>query len=288
MASRYFAKPLAVLLLLLCGTGFAQDYEKFDDSWRFYLGGFRATVDSKISINGEELPPVPPVDLEDLLGVANSKTVAWGGIGWRFAPRHVVEAEFFTLSRSASVTRPFDPPLQIGDTILESGTVATGYDTDIHRLTYGFSVLRNERSNLQLKAGLHVASLTATFGISGAVCDPTTTPSTPPGCPPLGDRLEGESVSAPLPHFGASYLYALTPDIGFRVNAIGFAVEIDDIDGSILELGADLVWQPFRHVGFGAGYRYFRVDVTDSGSSSFDGNFEFVYQGPSVYVQATF
>jgi hypothetical protein len=94
-------------------------------------------------------------------------------------------------------------------------------------------------------------------------------------------------VSSPLPHLGASYAYALTPTVAFNVGAMGFAVELDGIDGSILELDADIAWQPFRHVGFGAGWRYFRVDV-DSQGSDLSGKFEFEYSGPIVFVQATF
>jgi hypothetical protein len=64
-----------------------------DGRWHVYLGAFQATVDSSIAINGRLLPPVPPVDVEDV----------------------------------------FEPPLQIGDTILESGT-------DVYRLTYELSL----------------------------------------------------------------------------------------------------------------------------------------------------
>ena len=276
LISMFFAPPV-----------FAQDYEVFNDDWRIYVGAFDASLDSKISINGDVLPPVPPIDLEDVLGVEDSKTVAWGGVGWFFAERHLAEVEFFSLRRDASITQPFDPPLQIGDTIIESGTVGTSYDTDVYRLTYGYSAIRRERSNLQLKVGLHIASLKADFGIEGAICDPTTTPSMPPGCPPLGTATENEDVSAPLPHIGIAYAYALTPTVAFNVNAMGFAVELDNIDGSIIDLDADIAWQPFRHFGFGLGYRYYRVDVESTGSD-LNGNFEFEYQGPAIYVQATF
>lgn len=277
----------SMLLTLVAWPALAQDYDMMKDKWRVYVGGLRATVDSTIRINGEVLPPVPPVDLENVLGVERSRTVAWGGASWQFARRHTIEAEFFQLNRSASITRPFDPPVQIGDTIIESGSIGTGYDTSVYRLTYGFSALRNERSEFKLKGGIHYASLQAGIGISGAICNPTTTPSTPPGCPPLGTSVESEDVSAPLPHLGVSYSYMLTPTLGLKVEAIGFALELDNIDGSILELDTDIAWQPFRHLGFGLGYRYFDVDVK-SGGSELNGQFEFQYHGPVVYVQTTF
>jgi hypothetical protein len=287
MLKRRFVACSILLAAFVTSSAMAQEYPMMDDDWRIYAGAFQASVDSKIQIIGEEIPPGPPIDIEDILGVEDSDTVGWGGISWHFARRHSVEAEFFSLNRNASVTETFEPPLQIGDTIIESGTIGTSYDTSVYRLTYGYSIIRSERSDLQLKAGLHIASFAADIGLSGAICDPTTTPSTPPGCPPLGTSAESEDVTAPLPHFGASYAYALTPTVAINVGAIGFAIEIENIEGSIYELDADIAWQPFDHVGFGLGYRFFRVDVKST-DTELNGQFEFEYHGPAVFVQATF
>ena len=284
--TKYLARSM-LLATLATSSVMAQEYPIMDDNWRIYVGAFQANVSTKVQINSEVIPPGPPIDLESILGVDDSEVVAWGGASWHFARRHSVEAEFFQLNRNASVTETFEPPLQVGDTIIENGTVATSYDTSVTRLTYGFSAIRNERSDLQLKAGIHVASLKADLGLSGAICDPTTTPSTPPGCPPLGASTESEDVTAPLPHFGASYTYALTPTIAFDVGAIGFAIEVDDIDGSIFEFDADVAWQPLDHFGVGLGYRFFRVDVESTGSE-LNGKFEYEYHGPVLFVQATF
>jgi len=90
-----------------------------------------------------------------------------------------------------------------------------------------------------------------------------------------------------LPHLGVSMSYAITPTIAFNLQAIGFAIELDSIDGSIVEVDADVAWQPWRHVGFGAGVRYFSTKV-DADVERFDGEFDFEYFGPAIYVQTTF
>lgn len=284
MVSRRIVLAVA---LLATPAAYAQDYPILDDPWRVYLGGFDATVDSTLEIGSDVLPPIPPIDVEDILGVADSKTVFWGGIGWRIARRHSLELEGFSLNRSAAISETFDPPLQVGDSFLEDGTVSTSYDTSVYRLTYGFSAIRTDRSDLQLKGGIHIASMEAGLGISGSVCNLDTIPSEPPGCPQAGASTEGEDVTAPLPHFGISYAYALSQKWAFNVAGMGFAVEIDDIDGSIIELNADFAWQPTRHFGVGLGYRYFTVNI-ESGGSDLNGEFEFDYHGPAIYIQATF
>jgi hypothetical protein len=67
----------------------------------------------------------------------------------------------------------------------------------------------------------------------------------------------------------------------------GFSVKVDDIDGTIIEIGADVAWQPWSNIGIGAGVRYFKTDV-DSTGADVDGSIEFEYFGPMVYVQASF
>ena len=94
-------------------------------------------------------------------------------------------------------------------------------------------------------------------------------------------------MTAPLPHLGGSFAYAITPSVAFNFQVIGFALELDDIDGSIVEVDADLSWQPWRHFGVGAGIRYFNTEVKGKGSD-LNGEFEFEYFGPVLYIQSTF
>lgn len=275
-------------LILVAGSALAQSggtYDQFNDRFKVYLGGFWPSVDSEIGINGDFLPPGPPVSVEDTLGVEDSDGIAWGGARWRISRRNSLEFEAFALNRDGGTSGTFSPPIQIGDTTIESGGVATFYDTTIGRLTYGFSLVRDDRMDIQLKAGLHLAQLEAGIQFSGAICDGFPVP--PGGCPVAQTGAESEDVTAPLPHLGGSFAYAITPSVAFNFQVIGFALELDDIDGSIVEVDADLSWQPWRNVGFGAGVRYFSTEV-DARGSELDGEFEFSYFGPVIYVQGTF
>ncbi len=259
--------------------------ERFDDRFRIHLGGFFPQTSSKIGINGSVVSP-PPIDIEDLLGVEDSSSVLWGGASWRISRRNSLEFEYFSLNRDGFINLIPDP-IAVGDLIIESGSINTAFDISVGRLTYGFSVVRRDRWEIQLKAGLHVADMFSGLQLSGAVCD-VSMGQMPPGCP--GGQTppeEVEDVTAPLPHFGGSFMYAITPTIAARFEVIGFALELDSIDGSLVEIDADFVWYPWRHWGFGAGIRYFNVDVESKGSE-LNGKFEFEYWGPAIYVTTTF
>ena len=282
------------LILLACSSllfslpaAAENDYDQLNDPFRIYFGGFWPSVSSKININGDVLPPGPPISIEDQLGVEDSAETAWGGVQWRISQRNMLEFETFSLNRDGGVSGTFSPEIQVGDTFIESGAIATSFDNSVSRVTYGFSVKRSERSDLQLMAGLHIANIGVGLQLSGNVCDPTTVPTTPTGCPAATTGAEQESVTAPLPHFGVGYAYAFSPSVALRLKALAFAIEIDSIDGSILEADADLTWQPTRHFGAGIGVRYFNTNVKSTGSD-LNGEFDYEYVGPVVYIQATF
>ena len=182
--SRLRTFVLLVLLALTSSASADSEYANIDNSFRVYLGGFWPQIDSNISINSDLLPdPIPPVDVEDLLGVTDSKGALFGGITWRFTSRQALELEYFALNRDGSANDTYSPPLQFGDYYIEAGEVSTTYDTALTRLTYGFSVVHSERTDLKLKAGLHIMKLEAGVGLSGLICGPSTVPSVPPRMP---------------------------------------------------------------------------------------------------------
>jgi len=289
MMKKYWIQSIALLgVLAFSSSASAQDdYSYFNSKFRVYLGGFWPEITSEIAINGDVLPPKPPANVEDALGIEDNQGVGWGGIGWQFTRRHSVEFEHFSLKRNGGITDVFSPPIEVGDFFIESGTIGTSYDTQLSRITYGFSVIRKERMDLKLKVGIHVAKLEAGIQLSGDICGPATNPSTPPGCPPAGTAAASEDVTAPLPHFGASFAYAFSPTFAMSLQAVGFAIEIDSIDGSILELDANLDWHPWQNIGLGLGLRYFNTNVK-AGNSELNGEFDFEYFGPVAYVTARF
>lgn len=287
MRKNWGAWFLSYALFAIAAGAQAQDggqYAKFNDPFTVYVGGFYPDMSSEITINGQIVNP-PPIGVEDVLGVEEGKGTPFGGFKWRISRRNSLEMEYFSLNRDGFVDLISDP-VEVGDLIIESGEINTEFDTSVGRLTYGFSLMRSERSDLQLKAGLHIANFSIGVQLAGAVCDvslgespPCPTGQTPPA--------ESEDVTAPLPHFGLSWSYAVTENIFAEVRGIGFAIELDNIDGSIIELSGDVVWYPWRNVGLGAGFRYFDTNVKAT-SEDLDGEFDFEYFGPSVFVAFSF
>ncbi|MDH3511305.1 MAG: hypothetical protein OER85_10675 [Gammaproteobacteria bacterium] len=256
-----------------------------NDKYAIWLGGFFPELSSKIQINGDIIGDGDIIDFEDTLGLEDSKTVIWGGARWRISRRNSLEFEFADLNRDGSISG-ITEELQIGDSLVQAGArIDSRFDVTLGRLTYGFSLLRDEKMDIQLKAGLHIADLSVGLQLTGAVC----VDGEPPPCFIEFEtpQVESEDVTAPLPHFGGSFSYAFTPNISARFQVIGFAIELDSLDGSLVEVDADVVWTPWEHFGFGAGLRYFNVDVESKGSD-LNGQFDYEYYGPAIYGYFTF
>jgi hypothetical protein len=285
-------KQLAVFVTVgvFSVSALAQDggqYEKFNDKWRIYAGGFFPDISSSIAINGDSESP-PPIGIEDVLGVEDGKNTGFVGAAWHISNRNSLEFEYFKLDRDGSIDllNGQDDPIAIGDYLITEGSVNTSFDVGVGRLTYGFSVIRNERMDFQLKAGLHLADLSVALQLSGDICD-LAAGDDPAACPTLQTQAAEEDVTAPLPHFGGSFGYAITPNIAMNINLIGFAIELDSIDGSLIEADADIEWSPWRHFGVGVGLRYFNADVESKGSS-LNGQFDFEYWGPTIFISSSF
>ena len=65
-------------------------------------------------------------------------------------------------------------------------------------------------------------------------------------------------------------------------NCLSFAVKIGGYEGTVLDLGLDVQYRPWRRFGVGAGLRYFRITVDDKRDSAL-ARFEYEYFGPVIY-----
>ena len=254
-----------------------------------WIGGFFPKVDSEVLINGKIIDDGPILDIEDTLGLTDRKTVLWGGASWRISQRNNLEIEFNNLNRTGSTTVVFED-IQIGDSIAKVGAkIDTTFNLAIGRLTYGYSVVRREKMEVELKAGFHLAATSVKLQLSGAVevCQPG---EVPPDCSALEgstDQLETQDFALPLPHLGASFSYALLPTLSVRVQAMGFAIEINDYKGALIEFDADVVYEPWQHFGFGVGFRYFNANIKSKGGF-LKGEFDYEYFGPVLYGRVSF
>ncbi len=175
-------------------------------------------------------------------------------------------------------------PFQIGGSLVQvGGRIDTKFDFAVGRLTYGWAFVKTEKWDARLKAGVHWAAVDVGLKLSGGVVDAET------GDPILGGSTadEGGEVASPLPHLGLSAAYTITPQVVVRTQLLGFGLSIDDYSGYLIDAGADVVYAPWKHIAFGAGLRYFNLNL-EAAAGRLNGEVDFSYWGPTLFGMVTF
>ena len=282
-----YRRFIVTLLLAFSGVSAGESNEPVsalrDSTFQLRVGVFFADLDSAIRIDSELGRIGDGLDFERDLGMAESKSTLYGGASWRFAPKHMLEWEFFDLGRNGltTVERSWD----IGDTtILANGQIASTFNVRINRLTYRYRIFQNSRSNISFMAGLHGVRANADLTLSGNLI----VNGEPVFVLPDRPNVEVEKTKLPLPHFGLGINYALTPRLMGHAMVKGFAMEIGDTYGRLIEANVGAQYQLGKNFGIGGGVKWFFLDLVEDETALVDVSMDFDFFGPAVFATYTF
>jgi hypothetical protein len=242
---------------------------------RLYLdvGGYVPAVDTRLRVDragglGTEL------DLEDDLDFEDRPTFPFALVNLRMGQRWRIEGEYFSIDRDK--TTVIKRELEVGDSVFPIDTAVNSFfDTDVYRLSVGYSFLKRPNAEVGAALGAHVT--TFDFGISATGEDI--------------EKAEAADTLAPLPTIGLYGSYAFSPRWLMQGRVDYFTLEYQEYSGTLLNFNVGLEFQLAKHVGLGAGYRY--VDLEFSAekalsvgdvSDDFSGEFQYHYSGPTLYL----
>jgi len=162
---------------------------------------------------------------------------------------------------------PISRDIQFGDQLFVLNTaINSNFGLKISKLAYTYSLLHRDNGYLGLSAGLYVAD----SKISMAAADQP--------------QNEIGELTAPLPVFGLRGDYSMTDRWTFRASGEFFALEYDNVDGSIVDLYAGVDYQAFEHVAFGLAYNAVTIDV-DVGRETYSGAIDWAYEGALLFMK---
>ena len=252
-----------VIWLTIPAIAYAQP--DLDDTFSLTLGLFIADRNTDTRLDSDTLGTGTDIDLEDDLGLRGSDSIFRIDGQYRFHAKHRINFSYFDLSRDSVI--PISRDIQFGDQLFVLNTaINSNFGLKISKLAYTYSLLRRDKGYLGLSAGLYVADST----ISMAAADQP--------------QNEIGELTAPLPVFGVRGDYSMTDRWTFRASGEFFALEYNNIDGSIVDLYAGVDYQAFEHVAFGLAYNAVTIDV-DVAKETYSGAIDWAYAGAMLYMK---
>jgi len=241
------------LVVVLTATPAYAEADKLDlhGGYKFALGVGAAIVkfDTKMKFTDKQsgqsvfLDPEGNLDLPD----TSSVTAIYGS--YNFNPKHNIGFSYFSVHRESSVfafDKTFEDIRVIGDATLSDST-------NFYQLNYGYSLFNDDRSKINLLAGISMLDLKYVFTADGNITeDGVTTP---------GSILEEANVFAPLPLIGLDFWFSFTPKWSIATTVAFVAGKYEDLSAVVVKTGLNAQYKFSKHIGGVIGLTSFATDV---------------------------
>ncbi len=206
---------------------------KLGANFMFHNTQFEATEPGGTTIN---------VDFEDDLNVDSFAISPNVEFRWRFTKnkKHRLIVQYFGIFRNGTENIGFDLDLGGGVVIPVSTRTTTEFDFNVVDVSYGYSLLLDEKKELGLFAGFDFIFLDFTFKAAIAGVD-------------ARGRV-ADNFKFPFPTVGAYFDYAFTDRLALQSKFQAFGLKVGDVSGGIFRGNLRLQHNTFDHVGFYAGY----------------------------------
>jgi hypothetical protein len=236
------------------------------DRFAFDFGGYFARTSTAARLDANTGVGVV-VDFEDALGLDDQKFVFQGAFRWRFAKHWRLDVDQFRLNRRG--TKVLQDSIDWGDQTFPVGAeVNTHFRISDLRTAVGYSFFRRPDKELGIGLGLHTTAILASLDSSGG-------------------QAEAADVTAPLPVINFYSMVALTDRWAMSMKVDWLSLSYGDYSGDVRLIALDVLYQPFRHIGFGFGFHNQLYDL-EVESTDWRGTVRMQFQGPSAFMTVSF
>lgn len=271
------AAGFIALATLASASARAEDLKPGDERFKFIAGWFLPAFGTDVRIDGEG-GQGDDVDLGDDLGIDQDQSGALFGFEWRFAERHRLGATWSSFTQNG--TRTFDRDITIGDTTFPlEAIVKTQWKLDLIPITYSYSFIKREKDEFAGTFGIHLdrfdLRVRAETNVSGDVLD----------------LRSDHNADLPLPMLGLRYDHHFSDSWSAGIGASYFSIEFGDstldAKGSLYNARAYGEYRFRGRWGAGLAIDVFNLDI-EADKSSLQGEYNYDYWGPQLYLTARF
>ncbi len=273
--NKYPQTAMALGVAALVFTGVTAAGNSIEDTHSFRLGYLSQDAEISAQSTIDPLPPIE-IDLTDDLGMDDNSDSLQLHYSWRFAERWSLGVTYQKLELEGNGEAAFDFNFD-GNDYTAGAAVETEFNMDTYLIDVGYAIVRNDKWQLEVGAGIHAfdieAAIAGTVAIEGEGIEDGT----------FQTARAGADVLAPLPNLRAGVTFLITPRWEVRAGAGWLSLEIDDIDGNYTYLNVGTEYRVTDHFGIGAAYSLSKMDVTSTDGDGLD-SFDVEFSGPSVFL----
>lgn len=268
--TRVIASVTALILLTAGAVARAQpipDHPILSDRYFMAIGALWTKSNVQANLNSGTVGLGTFLDFESDLGLDATNIIGTLMFRMQLSERWRLEAEYFKLERDKE--QLISRTINWGDLNIPLGVgVRTRFSLEDVRLGLGYSFFRSRDKEVGVGLGLHVTSIEAELATQNF-------------------GAESADTSAPLPTLSVYARVALTDRwlLGMRVDRL--SLDQGDVAGGITSGGIEFIYQPWRHVNIGMGYRDINYEVSSTGSD-WRGEAQVQQSGPLFFVGTTF
>ncbi len=235
--------------------------EDLPDRLRVYGGyQFLFELDAKIRLDGNNTGSGSTTNVVDDLGVEDHDSMIRAGARFRFNENHAIGFSWYDINLSGSQT--IDESLQIDDKNFSVGSqVDSKIDLTLYRLHYNWSFYHNDQIEMTLSPGVYIGDFNARFKGNAVIDSGDSVPS-------AQQRTVRENFFAPLPAVGLALYYNILPRLTASIRTDFFYVNVDDVNGGMVDTLVGLEYRVFKHFAVGVAYNLLILDLEyESGKS---------------------
>ena len=264
--------PWVVGSCVVCVTSPAIAQDKLgsplDELFRLRAGVFSADTASEVRLDADDGTTGTDVSLEDDLGLRDHSDVGDVEVELRIRQRHRVRFNYFKLDRNATET--IDRQIRFGNDVYEPGdTVESAIDLRNFAVTYAYEFMRSDRYEIGAGLGVSLNELTADAAVRAR------------------GIAEDETRAVPIPVIGLDALFRFSDRIHAQVRGEYLHLNLDDIDGTVINLRGEVVYRFNRTLGVGLGYTMYETEV-DSEKPGDTGRFYIENSGGLAFFRVSF
>ena len=203
------------------------------------------TSNTDLKIESRSIGLGTTIDLEDELGLDETRLTFRIGAFWRFFPRHRIDLSYYDLSRSGS--RTLSQTLRVGDKIfLLASNVKTDDDFKMYQASYGYSFWQDQSIDLAASLGLYLLDFDFTLSASNV------------------GSVSVDTI-VPVPVIGLKGSYAIREDLFFHAGVHLMFADFDygdfDLKGRLFDAMVRLEYDILEHVSLGLGYNFNLINI---------------------------